>query len=85
MTVTGSDRPLILPERATEGVRRVTMQFETRKVGADCRQMSAWSRDRGPNRKSWSRRYFYLSGDREMKEKELSMYMCLNYVQPFPG
>lgn len=53
MTVTDSDRPLILPERATEGVRRVTMQFETRKVGADRRQMSAWSRDHGPNRKSW--------------------------------
>jgi len=86
MTVTDSARPLILPEMAIERVRRVTRQFDTRQVGADRRQMSAWSRDRGPNRKSRSGRYFYLSGDREMKEKEKAehLHVPFDYVQ-YPG
>lgn len=79
MTVTDRDRPLILPEEAVDGGRRVTKQFETRKVGAFRRQMSAWSRDRRPNRMSWSPRYFVLSGVREMngRRKKSCVFTCL--------
>lgn len=86
MTVTDSDSPLILPERAVERARRVTSSLKPRKVGAF----------QSPNERvvtgpwtQWEELATTLflpkwrSGNEWKKKKpeELSMCICLDYVR----